>query len=366
MAGPPVLCGQPVSCGVPPAAGYWGPAANPATSPITITAGFATPARRTAAARSRSGAVTTRCRLVQPSDIAAAGVSAPSPAASSAPAIAARWSIAISRTRVIPLRASAAQSTELRGSPGRTCPASTQNPWLSPRCVTGMPAAAGTEIALVTPGITSTGTPAVRQASSSSRPRPNTNGSPPFSRTTARPARACSTSAWLMWSCRIAGPPGTFAASITYVSGDSSSSNSSGASRSATTTSASRSRRSPVTVIRPGSPGPPPTMETRPSGRCPPSGSSPVFSAKRPSASTVATKRSRSAAARRGLRPALTATVTTPDRPVAGTQAADAVASSARTHQIRCRSASAATAALTPGWSVQVNTSQAPSRSPGS
>ena len=75
------------------------------TSPITITAGFAMPAPRTAAARWRSGVVTTRCRGVQPSDTTAHGVSAPSPPASSASVIAARWSIAISRTRVIPLRA---------------------------------------------------------------------------------------------------------------------------------------------------------------------------------------------------------------------------------------------------------------------
>src|SRR5215472_6488443 len=181
------------------------PAVNWATSPITTTAGFVTPASLTASASSASGAVTTRCCLVQPSDTTAPGVAAASPAEISVSAIAARWSTAISSTRVIPLRASAAQSTELRESPGRTCPASTQKPWLIPRWVTGMPAAAGTEVALVIPGTTSTGTPAARHASTSSRPRPNTNGSPPLSRTTARPARACSTSARLMWSWRMAG-----------------------------------------------------------------------------------------------------------------------------------------------------------------
>ena len=279
-------------------------------------------------------------------------------------AISARWSIDISSTRVIPLRASAAQSTELRESPGRTCPASTQKPWLTPRCVTGMPAAAGTEMALVTPGTTSTGTPAVRHASTSSRPRPNTNGSPPFSRTTARPARACSTSAWLMWSCRIAGPPGTLAASTTCTPGASCSSRASGASRSATTTSASRSRCSPVTVISPGSPGPPPTIDTRPGARCPPAACSCPFIAERSTVPTVSTKRSRSSAARRGSRPALTATVTGPARPTAGTQAAEADASSARAHHRCCRSASAATASFTSGWSVQASTSQAPSVSP--
>src|SRR5262249_6571662 len=131
------------------------PAVNWATSPITTTAGFVTPASLTASASSASGAVTTRCCLVQPSDTTAPGVAAASPAEISVSAIAARWSTAISSTRVIPLRASAAQSTELRESPGRTCPASTQKPWLIPRCVTGMPAAAGTEVALVIPGTTS-------------------------------------------------------------------------------------------------------------------------------------------------------------------------------------------------------------------
>ena len=53
-----------------------------------------------------------------------------------------------------------------------------------PRWVTGMPAAAGTAIALETPGTTRVVTPAAAQASSSSPPRPKTNGSPPFSRTT--------------------------------------------------------------------------------------------------------------------------------------------------------------------------------------
>ena len=50
-----------------------------------------------------------------------------------------------------------------------------------------MPASSGTATAEVTPGTTVTGTPASRQASTSSIPRPNTYGSPPLSRTTTRP-----------------------------------------------------------------------------------------------------------------------------------------------------------------------------------
>jgi hypothetical protein len=55
-----------------------------------------------------------------------------------------------------------------------------------------MPAAAGTAIAALTPGTTSTATPARMHAKASSPPRPNTNGSPPLRRTTRRPA-------WAWW-----------------------------------------------------------------------------------------------------------------------------------------------------------------------
>ena len=91
---------------------------------------------------------------------------------------------------------------ELRRSPTRTprssWPLTTRNADATPRCVTGMPAAAGAATALVTPGTTSYGTPARCSASASSPPRPNTNGSPPFSRTTRRPRRAARIiSAWI-------------------------------------------------------------------------------------------------------------------------------------------------------------------------
>ena len=70
--------------------------------------------------------------------------------------------------------------------------------WLTSRWVTGIPAAAGTEMALVTPEITRTGTPAFTQAATSSPPRPKTYGSPPLSRTTLFPARALSTISFSM------------------------------------------------------------------------------------------------------------------------------------------------------------------------
>ena len=107
----------------------------------------AAPPALIALARSPSGAVTTRWRLVQPSATQAAGVPAAIPAAIRVSAMSARCSTAISSTSVVPPRASAAQSTLERGSPGPACPDTTVNPWVSPRWVTGIPAAAGTELA---------------------------------------------------------------------------------------------------------------------------------------------------------------------------------------------------------------------------
>ena len=75
------------------------------------------------------------------------------------------------------------------------------NSWATPRWVTGMPATAGTAIGLVSPGITVTGTPASRQASTSSKPRPKTKLSPPLNRTTRLPASARSTMSRLISSC---------------------------------------------------------------------------------------------------------------------------------------------------------------------
>ncbi len=82
-----------------------------------------------------------------------------------------------------------------------TWPLMTTKPVLTPRCVTGMPAAAGAAMALVMPGTTSTGMPASRHASTSSEPRPSTKGSPPFSRATRRPRLARSTMTALISSC---------------------------------------------------------------------------------------------------------------------------------------------------------------------
>ena len=75
------------------------------------------------------------------------------------------------------------------------------------RWVTGIPAYAGAATPAVTPGTTSNAIPAARSASASSPPRPNTNGSPPFSRTTVAADEPCSTSSRSISSCGIDGPP---------------------------------------------------------------------------------------------------------------------------------------------------------------
>ena len=72
---------------------------------------------------------------------------------------------------------------------------------------------------------------------------------------------------------------------------------------------------------------------------------------------------SRIAALCRGS-PLSTPTLVSPAVPEAGVQAVAAAASSARAHQVRFASASAATAALTSGRSAQAMTSQAPAQSP--
>ena len=68
-----------------------------------------------------------------------------------------------------------------------------------PRAVSEIPAYAGAASADDTPGTISNGTSARLSAIASSAPRPKSSGSPPFNRTTHRPARASEIS-----SCSIA------------------------------------------------------------------------------------------------------------------------------------------------------------------
>ncbi len=304
-----------------------------------------------------SVASTRRWAAVVPSWTTATGVSASRPPRTRAAAMAPLFSTPMRITRVPRSLASADQSTVERSSSGATWPLTTVNSWATPRCVTGMPTAPGTLMELEMPGTTVHGMPCSASAAASSMPRPKTKGSPPLRRTTAFPALACSMSALLMASWAMKRPYGILAASMTSTCGGSSSSRSRGPSRSAMTTSASASSRRPRTVIRSGSPGPPPTRAT------------PVVRARWCGAGSVPSRSpsmiaSRTAAERRGSRPVRTATVTPSLRPVAGVQADAASASSLRTHHTRRASASADAAALTSGSSVLMSAYQASAKSP--
>ena len=98
--------------------------------------------------------------------------------------------MAIRITRVSTAVASFLQSVASPSFAGSSCPVSTAKEEAMPRWVTGIPAYAGTAMAELTPGTTSKGMPALASASASSPPRPKTNGSPPLSLTTTRPALA--------------------------------------------------------------------------------------------------------------------------------------------------------------------------------
>ena len=70
--------------------------------------------------------------------------------------------------------ASAGQSIAVSGLAGFSWPVTKATALAIPRWVTGIPAQAGAATPAVTPGTTSNATPAARQASASSPPRPNT------------------------------------------------------------------------------------------------------------------------------------------------------------------------------------------------
>ncbi len=109
-----------------------------ATSPITVTAGGATPTAFSA--MFASVPVTTSCRGVVPQRTSATGVDAGLPCATRAPAIAPRRPTPMSSTSVPGNRASASRSTCASGLSGSSCPVTTANAGARPRCVTGIPA----------------------------------------------------------------------------------------------------------------------------------------------------------------------------------------------------------------------------------
>ena len=168
----------------------------------------------------------------------AAGVAGSIPWATSSADTAGRVATPIMITSVVLARASADQSRVLPGWSGGRWAETMVTPWVRLRWVSGMPASAGAAIAELTPGITVTGTPASAQASSSSPPRPKMKLSPPFSRTTRRPARPCSTRSSLIRSCEVNSPRGILATSITSTPAGAWESTARGASRSQMITSA--------------------------------------------------------------------------------------------------------------------------------
>ena len=152
---------------------------------------------------------------VQPDSMRATGVSGRRPARTSPAAVSARRVTPMSSTRV------ASTGASLRAAVTASAPSwaeATTKEAVMPRCVTGIPAAAGTETADVTPGTTSTGTAFSAQCSASSPPRPRTNGSPPLSRTTCFPAFAWSTRSSLIRSCPTGWLPGVLPTSMTSTS----------------------------------------------------------------------------------------------------------------------------------------------------
>ena len=114
------------------------------------------------------GARTVRSPGMVPSETTATGVDPARPPETSAAAISGAFCTAIISTTVPVSWATAPQLTSDSGSPGGRWPETTVNSCATPRCVTGMPATPGTETELESPGITVTGTPASRQAMTSS------------------------------------------------------------------------------------------------------------------------------------------------------------------------------------------------------
>ena len=133
---------------------------------------------------------------------------------------------------------------------------------LRPRRVSETLIDAAAAAAAVTPGTISKAIAAASSASISSSSRPNTPGSPDFSRTTRAPLRACATISALMSACRHDGPPGSLPTSIRTAPVRASARTPAPTSRSWITTSAVASRAWAFSVSKPGSPGPAPTSAT--------------------------------------------------------------------------------------------------------
>ena len=124
---------------------------------------------------------------------------------------------------------------------------------------------AGTARADDTPGTTSKGIPHALSFSSSSPPRPNRNGSPPFRRTTFFPFFASSARILLIFSCGIGWCPAIFPTSISSLPIPYFKRIFFPTKWSYTSVSASKRISLAFTVRSPSSPGPAPTSQTLPS-----------------------------------------------------------------------------------------------------
>ncbi len=172
---------------------------NLTTGPKTVMAGGAIPAAFPRSTMSARVPTTTFWRGVAPHWIIAAGVSGGFPASRSRRTMRGIFPTPITTTRVS-TRARAFQSCSCSVPSRNRCPvAMTALPAIS-RCVMGIPAYSSAAMGDVIPGTNSKGTPAASSASPSSPPRPKTNGSPPFSRTTRFPSLPSRTSMSLISS----------------------------------------------------------------------------------------------------------------------------------------------------------------------
>ena len=132
------------------------------------------------------------------------------------------------------------------------------------RSVSGMLVDAAMPNAAVMPGTTDTGRPAACSASTSSPPRPKTNGSPAFRRTTVWPSRTRRIISASMSRCAQLARPLRFPTEISSASRRARERIAGGTRSSCRIASASCSNRAARRVRRSGSPGPAPTMWAMP------------------------------------------------------------------------------------------------------
>ena len=120
------------------------------------------------------------------------------------------------RKTTVPPAAANARHVFSRGSPSAVAPTAVMTlKWVeTPRWVTGIPTEPAAATELLMPGTTSTSTPCSARKRASSPPRPKTNGSPPFNRTTVLPASASLSSSRFVTDWCVCRPPPILPTSI--------------------------------------------------------------------------------------------------------------------------------------------------------